>query len=304
MNVLVTGGAGFIGSHLVDTLVNLGCNVTVIDDLSTGSKNNLNPKAHFIQGSVLDEKLWDSLSGFETLIHFAAKTSVVESVKQPSVYYEHNVTPSKIIGEWCLREKVQRVIYATSAGTMYGNAGNVGHSENSLPKPISPYSATKYMGEFYLMTLPLNIVSLRFSNVYGERQKAKEGEGVIPIFTDRMRTGEPCYIFGNNKTRDYIHVSDVCKAVSKLVHKEPRKDIFNIGSGVEIQDIDVYREVARHNKCDIAPVLAPHRSGELTRVYLDISKAKQELGWEPKISFPEGCARTVLSYLYGRPMEV
>jgi UDP-glucose 4-epimerase len=298
MKALVTGGAGFIGSHIVDTLLQHGYDVTVIDDLSTGNEKNINPKADFIHGSITEEHIWNRLSGFETLVHFAAKTSVVESVKKPAYYFDQNCTPTKMIGEWCVRNNLQRVFYANSAGTMYGNSGDVGHTEDATPRPISPYSATKYISELYLMTLPLNVVSLRFANVYGERQSSKGEAGVIPIFTDRIREGQPCYIFGTNKTRDYVHVSDVCKIASKLLSKEPTKNVFNVGSGLEIQDIDVYRAVAKHTKCDAAPIFAPHREGELTRIYLDISKAKSELNWEPKISFEEGCARTVFSYLY------
>lgn len=297
MKAIVTGGAGFIGSHVVDTLIARGYEVIVIDDLSTGSESNLNPKAKFIKASVSNPSLWNFIEGVDLLVHFAAKTSVVESMREPSLYFENNCTPSKLIGEWCMRHEVTQIIYANTAGTMYGNAGDVGHSEDALPQPISPYAATKYIGELYLSTLPINLVSLRFANVYGERQSPKGEAGVIPIWTDRIKQGLPCHIFGKGKTRDYIHVSDVCSAVSRILELGPMKDAFNIGSGKEIEDIEVYRLVAHATGCKEEPVFDDYRKGELMRTYLNINKAKTALDWCPIVSFEEGVEQTVRSYL-------
>lgn len=304
MKAIVTGGAGFIGSHVVDTLIQKGYEVIVIDDLSTGSEANLNPKAKFIRverTSLNSRGLWSYLPNqVDLLVHFAAKTSVVESMREPHLYFDTNCTPSKLIGEWCMETEVKQVIYANTAGTMYGNAGDCGHKEDSPPNPISPYAATKYMAELYLSTLPINLVSLRFANVYGERQSSKGEAGVIPIWAEKMNRGDPCFIFGTGKTRDYIHVSDVCSAVSRILEIGPMKDVFNIGSGVEVEDIEVYRQVAKSAECDRDPVFSDFREGELTRTYLDISKAKRVLSWEPKVDFAEGVEKTVksLSALY------
>jgi UDP-glucose 4-epimerase len=302
MEVLVTGGAGFIGSHLCDHLISKGCNVTVIDDLSTGRNKNLSKKVDFIQADISKQETWNSLNkNFNALFHLAAKTSVTESVKIPSFYFQQNVITSQYIYEWSIKNNVKNVIYANTAGALYGDAFDKGHNESSLPKPKSPYGATKYACELFLMSLPINFTSIRLANVYGERQITKGEAGVIPIFTENIHAGKDCIIFGKNKMRDYIHVTDVCeyfvRAFEKMLPSQGWKEIFNVGTGVKTEDEKVFNTISSVIKKPAQMLYADKRDGEIDVTYLDISKAKEILEYEPKIEFVQGCSNTVRYYL-------
>jgi UDP-glucose 4-epimerase len=301
MEVLVTGGAGFIGSHLCDLLVNQGYRVTAIDNLSTGRLSNLSSKVNFIQADISKKETWEKLNRFDALFHLAAKTSVTESVKMPLFYFEQNVISSKYISEWGLSKKVQNIIYANTAGALYGDTLEEGHSENALPSPKSPYGATKYACELFLMSLPLNFTSLRLANVYGERQITKGEAGVIPIFIENIYNDKPCTIYGENKIRDYIHVSDVCQyflnAFEKMQTSKNFKGFFNIGTGIKTKDSEVFKNVSENINKPSTVIYEKKRDGEIDSTYLNISKSQDVLNYTPKINFSLGCQRTVNYYV-------
>jgi len=302
LKILVTGGAGFIGSNLVDALIGLSHDVVVVDNLSSGLRKNLNPRAKFYEIDICDKKLSEVFEREkpEVVNHHAAQIDVRKSGEDPIADAEANIVGSLNVITNCLRFGVKRIIYASSGGAVYGDVQYLPADESHPINPISQYGVSKHTVEHYLhlysVTLGLQYVILRYSNVYGPRQNPYGEAGVVAIFAIQMLTGKQPTIFGpGDKTRDYTHVSDIVKA--NLVALDKGKNaIYNIGTGVETSDQEIFDTLAGVLVYKGLPIYAPVRKGEVYRIALDCTKARKELGWSPELSLKEGIAKTADYY--------
>lgn len=295
MKVLVTGGAGFIGSHLVEDLVGREYEVAVLDDLSTGKMENLETvkdRIEFVRGSVTDlELLKELVKDVNCIFHLAAISSVHLSIENPSLVNEINVggTLNALIA--ARDGDVEKVIYASSSA-VYGNS-ETPMKESFILKPLSPYAATKAAGEYYCKVFReiygLRTVSLRYFNVYGYRQDLhSEYSGVIPKFITRVLKNEPPVIYGSgNQTRDFVFVKDVVKA-NILAMEKCKEGVFNIGSGKETSINELAEKIIKMLGKDLKPIHVQPRKGEITYSVADISLAEKELGYKPEYKLDEG----------------
>jgi UDP-glucose 4-epimerase len=302
LKILVTGGAGFIGSNLVDALVGLNHNVVVVDNLSSGLRRNLNPKARFYEIDIRDKKLSEVFEREKPDIvdHHAAQIDVRKSGEDPIADAEANILGSLNLITDCVRFGVKRIVYASTGGAIYGDPQYMPADENHPINPISQYGVSKHTVEHYLQLYSiihsLEYVALRYSNVYGPRQNPYGEAGVVAIFAIQMLTGKQPTIFGpGDKTRDYAHVSDIVNA--NIVALEKGKNaIYNIGTGVETSDQEIFDTLASELGYKGRPIYAPVRKGEVYRISLECSKARKELGWSPRLSLREGIAQTAEYY--------
>jgi len=298
LKILVTGGAGFIGSNLVDALISLGHDVVVVDNLSSGLKKNLNPKARFYQIDICDEKLSEVFEHEkpEIIDHHAAQIDVRKSNEDPIADAEANILGSLNLITNCVRHGVKRVVYASTGGAIYGDPQYLPADENHPINPISQYGVSKHTVEHYLHLYSiingLEYVALRYSNVYGPRQNPYGEAGVVAIFAIQMLTGKQPTIFGpGDKTRDYTHVSDIV-AANIIALDRGKNAIYNIGTGTEAKDQEIFDTLASVLGYKGKPIYAPLRKGEVYRISLNCGKARKELGWIPKLSLREGIAQT------------
>ncbi len=293
--VLVTGGAGFIGSHIVDLLVSKGHRVVVVDDLSTGEKENLNDKAVFYKLDIRDEKLGDVFKeeDIDYVVHQAAQASVVKSLEDPMFDADVNLSGGINLLEYC--RDVKGIVYSSSGGAIYGEPQYLPVDEEHPQTPLSPYGVTKYAFEKYLGAFhhiyDINCISLRYSNVYGPRQDPYGEAGVVAIFAGKMLKGEQPTIFGDgDQTRDFVYVEDVARANLLAMESNIEEGAFNISTGKETsvnQVFDVLKELTGYDgeaKHD-API-----PGEVQRSALDSVKAEKELGWRAETSLHNGMA--------------
>ena len=301
MRILVTGGADFIASHVADAYVNLGHEVAVIDDLSRGSRANVSPKARFYQGDVRDRGfVGKTLAEFrpEAINHHAAQMDVRRGVREPIFDAQVNILGSINLLEEAVASKVRRFVYISSAGAAYGEPKQLPVSEDFPVNPITPYGISKHTVEHYLFTFRqlygMSYAVLRYGNVYGPRQNSAGEAGVFAIFCEQILRGEQPVIYGDgSKTRDYVYVDDVVKA-NILALVRGNGEIFNIASQIATTDIEVFTVVAQLlGKPELKPRFADIRPGEIKQIALDISKARQILGWNPETTLNEGAARTV-----------
>ncbi|MCW3993669.1 MAG: SDR family oxidoreductase [Candidatus Bathyarchaeota archaeon] len=298
--VLVTGGAGFIGSHLVDGLLSGGFDVVVLDDFSSGRRENLS--AHFgepnfclVEGDVRDEAdVKKALEGVDVVFHLAAIVSVDFSVKNPLLVNEVNVGGTLNVLRESLKTGVKRFVYASSC-VVYGESVNLPINEEHPTKPMSPYGVSKLAAEYYCRVFyevyGLETVCLRFFNVYGSRQVVGPYSGVIMKFIDRLKHGEEPIIYGDGEqTRDFVFVGDVVDAcMSAMRCKDCVGEMINVGSGVEtsinrLADVLIELFVSR----DVKPVFAEPKAGDIRRSCADLSKAERLLGYKPEKSLREG----------------
>lgn len=301
MNVLVTGGAGFVGSHLVDALVEKGYGVIVVDNLSSGKVSNLNSYALFYEQSVEDEEMMErifSLHKPEYVFHLAAQASVAVSVREPSRDAKVNILGSLVLLEKSVKHGVKKFIFSSTGGAIYGEEVKVFPTpETEIPKPVSPYGIAKlcvekYL-EFFAREYGLKYTSLRYSNVYGPRQDPYGEAGVVAIFVERMLKDEPVLIYGDGEyVRDYVYVKDVVEA-NLLAMERGDNEVFNIGTGRGTTVNELFRMLKELTGYRRDPVYAPPRKGDVRKSVLDCRKAKEILGWEPKVSLEEGLAMTV-----------
>ncbi len=298
---MVTGGAGFIGSHVTDAYVNLGHEVAVLDDLSRGSRANVNPKARLYQGDIRDRKfVGDVLGEFrpEAVNHHAAQMDVRRGVREPVFDAEVNITGSLNLLEEAVASKVRHLVYISSAGAAYGEPKQLPVSEDFPVNPITPYGISKHTVEHYLFTFRhlygLSYTVLRYGNVYGPRQNSAGEAGVFAIFCEQILGGKQPVVFGDgSKTRDYVYVDDVVKA-NILALVRGSGEIFNIASQVASTDLEVFRLVAKLlGKPELKPRFADIRAGEIRHIVLDIAKARRMLAWQPESTLSEGAKRTV-----------
>jgi UDP-glucose 4-epimerase len=300
MRIMVTGGAGFIGSHVVDRFVALGHEVAVFDDLSTGLREHLNPRARFYEADLVDPAAVDAaVAEFrpEIVDHHAAQIDVRHSVTDPRHDATINILGGLSLLESCHRHGVRKVVYASTGGAIYGEARSLPATEEHPVNPEAPYGASKHALEHYLyiekLLHGLDYTILRYPNVYGPRQNPHGEAGVNAIFIGRMLAGQPPLIFGTGEqVRDYLYVDDVVRA-NELALERGSGEILNLGTGVGTSVNQIVRELRRLLEFEQEPIYEAARPGEIQRIYLDASRARAVLGWEPRVSFAEGLARTV-----------
>jgi len=302
LKILFTGGAGFIGSNVVDALIDLGHDVVVVDNLSSGFKRNLNPKARFYKLGIGDRELSDVFEREKPEIvgHHAAQIDVRKSSEDPVTDARNNILGSLNIITNCCKFNVRRIIYASTGGAIYGDPEYLPADERHPVNPISQYGVSKHTVEHYLYLYSamyrLDYVALRYANVYGPRQNPFGEAGVVAIFAIQMLTGKRSTIFGpGDKTRDYIHISDVVAANIRALDRGTNS-VINIGTGVETSDQEVFDTLAEVLEYRESPVYAPVRKGEVYRICLKCSKARDLLDWSPRLSFKDGIAKTAEYY--------
>ena len=296
--VLVTGGAGFIGSHIVDLLLEKGYNVINLDNLSSG--HNLNDKTKFYKADIRDldslRKVFDE-NKIDFIIHTAAQISVSRSVREPLLDEEINIKGILNLLELSKEYKIKKFIFSSSGGVMYGQTNIFPTPETVCPEPLSPYGIAKLASEryiiFYNKEFNLNYTILRYGNVFGPRQDPNGEAGVVAIFTKRMLKDMPVTINGDGKyIRDYVYVKDVALA-NVLALNKGDKEIINIGTtkGTDVNELfNSLKELTNYSK---EPIHGPPRPGDLRRSILNNSKAKQVLGWSPKFNLNDGLKETV-----------
>ena len=300
MRILVTGGAGFIGSNVVDRFVELGHEVAVFDDLSSGFREFVHPNARFFEGDVADPRQVDAcLAEFrpEIVDHHAAQIDVRKSVTDPRHDATVNILGAIGLLEACTRHGVRKFVYASTGGALYGEGRQLPATEEHPVNPEAPYGASKHTVEHYLyiwkLLHGLDYTVLRYPNVYGPRQNPHGEAGVNAIFIGLMLEGRRPRIFGTGEqVRDYLYVSDVV-AANEIALARGSGETVNLGTGVGTSVLDIVRELNRILGTRIEPIFEAPRPGEIQRIYLDATRAKQVLGWAPKVSFADGLARTV-----------
>ena len=294
MRAVVTGGAGFIGSHAVDALVARGDEVHVVDNLATGRRENLNGAAALHEHDIREplDALFADIRP-DVVVHLAAQADVGTSVEQPLLDLEVNVLGTLNVLEAARAQQAQ-VIFSSTGGAIYGECTRPAR-EDDPREPASPYGTSKLAAEEYLATwnrlYGSEHVVLRFANVYGPRQLAKLEGGVVAIFSDRLRAGESVTIFGDGaQTRDYVYVGDVVAAVLAAIGRDG--GTFNVGTGVETSVVELFETLRRVSGVDATAEHAPPRPGEARRSVVDPSRAQRELGWRPARTLEEGLRAT------------
>jgi len=299
MKVLVTGGAGFIGSHLVDRLVQEGHEVVVVDNLLTGKRRNLNKEAQFYKLDIQSSRLERVFSRERPLLvmHLAAQVDVRRSVEDPIFDAQVNVLGTLNLLEQAVKYGARKVIFASSGGAIYGEQDVFPAPESHPIRPLSPYGISKLNGEQYLAYYQrvsgIQHVILRYSNVYGPRQDPEGEAGVVAIVTGKMLAGEQPIINGNGRqTRDFVFVDDVVEANLAVIGKEVQ-GIYNVGTAEETTVNDLFRLLVELTNAGCKELHGPAKKGEQARSVVDSSRLRQELGWEPKVPLREGLKRTV-----------
>jgi UDP-glucose 4-epimerase len=308
MKILVTGGAGFIGSHVADGYIENNHETSVIDNLSEGKIENLNPKAKFYLTDICAAREIDKIFSIEKpdiVNHHAAQISVPESVKNPACDAQVNVIGFLNILQACVKHKVKKVIFISSGGAIYGEAEEYPTTENYIPKPLSPYAITKYASEkylyFYNHQFGLNYTVLRYSNVYGPRQVPHGEAGVVSIFIEKLMNNITPAIYAyedepGGMIRDYVFVHDAVRA-NILALDGGNNEIINICTNKETSTMELYDEVCKAMNKKIKPEKFGPRPGDLKHSCLNNSKAKKVLDWTPQISLSSGIMKTCEFFL-------
>lgn len=304
MKAVVTGGAGFIGSNLVDRAIADGWEVLVVDDFSTGKESNIEPAlasggCRLVTGDICDIDLAKLFGGFgcDVVFHLAAQADVRVSVKDPLADARTNVLGTVAVLEAAAKAGCRRVVFASSGGTIYGEPEELPVVETHRQAPLSPYGIAKKAGHDYLYYYSrvhgLSGVSLALANVYGPRQDPWGEAGVVAILAGMMLKGERPVLYGDGtQTRDFVYVDDVVDAfLSAAEHGDA--EVVNIGTGVQTRILDLYAAIARLTGFGEEPSFAPKRMGELMHVALDPSRAGEVLGWYPKTPLDTGLSKTV-----------
>ncbi|MCS7180915.1 MAG: SDR family NAD(P)-dependent oxidoreductase [bacterium] len=298
--ILVTGGAGFIGSHTVDKLIEEGNEVIVIDNLSTGFIKNVNEKAIFYNVDIRDKKSLKDIcenNYFEYVFHFAAQINVRKGEEDPIFDIETNICGIINLLE-CIKEKPpKKIIFSSTGGVMYGLTNIFPTPETVEPFPICIYGISKLTCEkllySYWKKYGINYVALRYGNVYGPRQNYLSEAGVIAIFISRILEGKECIIFGDGKqTRDFIFIEDVVRA-NILFMKNEINGVFNVATGVETDVNRIFDIIKEKIGRDCKKIYGEEKKGELKRSCISIEKIIKETGWEPKFTIEEGIEKTI-----------
>jgi UDP-glucose 4-epimerase len=299
MKVLVTGGAGFIGSHLVDRLIQEGHEVVVVDNLSTGKRRNLNRAARLVK---LDIQSWRLERVFRNerphmVMHLAAQMDVRKSVEDPMFDAQVNVLGTLNVLQQSIKHGVRKVVFSSSGGAIYGEQEIYPAPESHVTRPLSPYGVSKLCGEQYLSYYQrvngLQIVSLRYANVYGPRQDPEGEAGVVAIFIQKLLNNEQAIVNGNGRqTRDFVYVEDVVEANLAAMGQDIQ-GTYNVGTGEETSVNDLLGILVRHTNSTCKEVHGPAKGGEQARSVIDSGKLRQELSWESRTELSEGLKRTV-----------
>lgn len=298
-NVCVTGGAGFIGSHLVDAFLERGHRVLVIDDLSTGRRNNVPAEAELQVLDIQSEKAANHVAqgGIDLLVHQAAQMDVRRSVADPVLDARVNVLGTLNLLEAAREGGVRQVLFASTGGAIYGEQEAHPAPEAHPTRPVSPYGVAKLAVErylyFYAREYGLSATCLRYANVYGERQNPHGEAGVVAIFAKHLIGGRPATIHGDGlQSRDYIHVSDVVDANLAAVGRSGFR-VYNVGTGIETSVVELYRLLAEAAGSKLEPRHGPAKPGEQRRSSVDPARARSELGLKPPLPLAAGVARTL-----------
>jgi UDP-glucose 4-epimerase len=302
MKILVTGGAGFIGSHISDAFLSAGHEVAVVDDLSSGRKEQVPVGAKFYEMDIRSTRLQEVFERERPRIvcHQAARANVRESLEKPILYSDVNVLGSLNVLECCRGYQVRKVIYASTGGAVYGEPRYLPVTEDHPINPLDPYGASKHHVEHYLRVYQTNFqidyTVLRYPNVYGARQDPFGEAGVVAIFARKMLDGAPTLINGTGEQeRDFVHVSDVVRA-NVLSLELGSGEILNIGSGIGTSVNDIFTTLRKLSGYKREPLHGPAKLGEVFKIYLDATRAFQILGWQPRMSLEGGLA-SVLAHL-------
>ncbi|MDP2605109.1 MAG: NAD-dependent epimerase/dehydratase family protein [Deltaproteobacteria bacterium] len=302
MKVLVTGGAGFIASHIVDAYVERGHEVFIFDDLSTGQRTNLNPKATFLEVDIADAKAVKLIAQIkpDVLNHHAAQMDVRHSVADPQFDARVNILGFINLLEACKNAGTKKVIFASSGGAVYGEQDIFPAPEEHPTRPSSPYGVSKRTGELYLsyyqQAFGLPYIALRYANVYGPRQSNKGEAGVVAIFISLLLAGKVPVINGDGKqTRDYVYVGDVA-AASVAALESPFVGEINIGTGVETDVVTLFQSLRQGAGSKFEASHGPAKIGEQRRSCLAAQRAADIFGWRPQVSLREGLERTIAYY--------
>ncbi|TMC83722.1 MAG: NAD-dependent epimerase/dehydratase family protein [Chloroflexi bacterium] len=301
MKILVTGGAGFIGSHVVDAYVTAGHEVAVIDNLTTGREENVNPDARLHRVDIRDlAQVQQVFASFqpEVVNHHAAQSEVPKSVADPGYDAHVNVVGGLNVLRASADSSVRKVIFSSTGGALYGEPDLVPADEDHPIRPLSPYGTSKFAFEQYLATFDrtfgLRFTTLRYANVYGARQDFAAEEGrVVAIFASRMIENKPVTIDGDgNQSRDMLHVGDIAMANVAALERGDG-GTFHISTGIPVTVNDIFRKLAILTEYRLEPRFGPSRKGDVYRIALDNTRAKMQLGWEPRIQLEEGLRLTV-----------
>jgi UDP-glucose 4-epimerase len=300
MKVAVTGGAGFIASHIVDAYVGTGHEVHILDDFSTGQRINLNPRAQVHEVDVAAPKAAELILAIkpDVLNHHAAQMDVRRSVADPAFDARVNIIGFVNLLEACKDAGVKKVIFSSSGGAVYGDRDPIPANEDHPTLPLSPYGVSKLSGEFYLnyyhLAFGLPYVALRYANVYGPRQSSQGEAGVVAIFISQLLAGKSPVINGDGKqTRDYVFVGDVVRA-NLAALESPYVGPVNIGTGIETDVVTICRLLRQGLGAKVDAVHGPAKLGEQRRSCLEISLAAQVLGWKPEVALTAGLDKTIV----------
>lgn len=300
MKILVTGGAGFIASHISDAFVNEGHQVVVLDDLSSGFEKNINPKAKFVKGNICDKDLVEKLfsdENFDVINHHAAQMDVRRSVKDPAFDANTNIIGTINLLQNAIKYKVKKFMFASTGGAVYGEQSYFPADENHPTQPRSPYGISKLAVEkylyFYNAEYGLNYTILRYANIYGPRQNPFGEAGVVAIFSTKLLKGEQPIINGSGEqTRDYVFVGDVVKA-NLLTLNDTANDIYNVGTGIETDVNQLFHKLNTIIQANKEEKHGPAAPGEQMRSVITSEKLFNKFGWKPSTSLEDGLKLTV-----------
>ena len=299
--VLVTGGAGFVGSNLAEQFAEMGAHVRVLDNLSTGNLRNIDGlDVEFVEGDIRDlDAVLKAADGIDYVLHHAAVASVPESTRDPLGSSDVNISGTLNVLEASARQDVKRMVFASSA-SVYGQGDNAPITETLPIKPCSPYAASKAAGEAmchaYASSMGVETVSLRYFNIFGKRQDPRSHyAGVIPVFIDSLRKGEPAVIFGDGlQTRDFVFVDDVVQAnLLACLQPDISMAAFNIGHGRSVSIMELAEGIATAMNLSLVMKHLPIRVGDVRHSLADITLARTALGYSPKTTFAQGLSQTI-----------
>jgi UDP-glucose 4-epimerase len=301
MKCLVTGGAGFVGSHLVDELIKRKHKVVVIDNLSTGKKENINPRAKFYKADITNFSKISQLikkERPEVIFHYAAQINLRTSVENPIADAQTNILASFNLIKAASDNQVKKFLFASTGGAIYGDTKNRPTSETENEWPLSPYGIAKLAVDkflyYYQQIHGLNFTSLRYANIYGPRQNPHGEAGVVAIFINKMLSNMQPVINGNGKqTRDYVYVGDVVAANLLALKNFDKSDIYNVGTGREIDVNCLFKEINKQFGNKFREKHGPAKIGEQKTSCLSYKKIKKDFGWKPEIKFEDGIKKTV-----------
>ena len=296
-SILVTGGAGFVGSHLVDKLIENNYNVVVLDDLSTGKKEFVNKSAKFYKIDIRDKKISKIFAkhNFDIVYHLAAQKSVPYSLNNPIEDANINIIGALNLLDNCIKHKVNKIIFTSTGGAIYDSADTFPTDEECLPKPLSPYAISKFTIEkyinFYQKVYGLNYAIIRPSNIYGPRQDPFGEAGVIAIFINNLIKNTKCKIFGGEQSRDFIYVLDVVDALIKCI--DAKNQIYNVSTANDISITNLYEKIRKLINSNLSPEFSASVKGEVLKSQLSHKKIKDGLNWHPKYSLNDGILETI-----------